>query len=571
MATISKRKMNGRNYYYLVESARVNGKPRLVKQKYLGTAESIEKAIDFTTDKGIPNPDFSQIYEFGAVAALFDLGERLGVRKSVEANTNKRAHGLPVGDTVLLAAINRAVEPVSKNAFYDWFSKTVLYESVNKATKQNLSSQGFWNNMNELDEAQMSKIEDDITRNIVSSYEIETDCLLFDNTNFFTYINTSTPSALAKPGKSKEHRTDLRIIGLSLMVSPDHNIPLFHETYAGNMNDAKRFSEIVDNLKSRYEKLGKGDCAPTLVFDRGNNSEENFKALSQTPKPFHVVGGLRFNQCPELKSVPKTEFTELQGEQLKGYKAFRTKKHIYDSDFTVILTYNPELFRTQLIGVTDNITKSLKKFEDLHGSLKARSVGLVTKGRKPTFASVSKRVNDILSVEHMSSVFDKKVEEIGGSININFSLNESKLTSLKENVLGKSVIITDNDSWSTEKIVSAYHSQYHVEQCFRQMKNTKYLSFRPQYHFTDPHIKVHAFFCVLSLMLCSVLQLEMERIGYDLTIDQSLDILSRAKQVITEFPNDKRKSVKKSSFSGLNGIAKEYIDLYGLTKYAIKP
>ena len=42
MATISKRTNKSGTYYYLVESARVNGKPRIVKQVYLGTAECIE-------------------------------------------------------------------------------------------------------------------------------------------------------------------------------------------------------------------------------------------------------------------------------------------------------------------------------------------------------------------------------------------------------------------------------------------------------------------------------------------------------------------------------------------------
>ena len=94
--------------------------------------------------------------------------------------------------------------------------------------------------------------------------------------------------------------------------------------------------------------------------------------------------------------------------------------------------------------------------------------------------------------------------------------------------------------------------------------------FRPQFHYTDSHIKVHAFFCVLALMLCSVLQLEMERLGYKMSIHKTLDTLNKTKQVITVFPNAKNKHIDKSSFSGLEGIAKEYIDRYGLTRHAIK-
>lgn len=41
MASLIKKKKRGKIYYYLAECQRVNGKPRIVWQKYLGSAESI--------------------------------------------------------------------------------------------------------------------------------------------------------------------------------------------------------------------------------------------------------------------------------------------------------------------------------------------------------------------------------------------------------------------------------------------------------------------------------------------------------------------------------------------------
>jgi transposase len=102
------------------------------------------------------------------------------------------------------------------------------------------------------------------------------------------------------------------------------------------------------------------------------------------------------------------------------------------------------------------------------------------------------------------------------------------------------------------------------------MKDTKYLSFHPQFHYTDSHIKVHAFFCVLALILRGVLQLEMERLGHKMSIQKKLDTLSKTKQVITVFPKDAKTHITKTSFSGLEGIAKEYIDRYDLVRHAIK-
>ena len=261
MASISRRVTKYGTYYYLVESARINGKPRLVKQKYLGTAESIADAIEMheNSETNIPDPLASTVYDFGAVVALLYLARRIGLNDIIDRHAGKRSQGLLVSDTILLAAINRCVAPTSKKSFYEWFSRTAICKAFPKATKKSLSSQGFWNNMSILNEEKIRAIEDEITRVIVDNYNLTTDSLLFDNTNFFTYIDTSNPSTLAKRGKSKEKRSDLKIVGLSMMVTPDYNIPLFHEVYPGNKNDAKQFSELIQYnfrfVKTKFLKI----------------------------------------------------------------------------------------------------------------------------------------------------------------------------------------------------------------------------------------------------------------------------------------------------------------------------
>ena len=45
MASIVSKKKGKKTYYYAVESARVNGKPRIVHQDYLGTAERIAALV----------------------------------------------------------------------------------------------------------------------------------------------------------------------------------------------------------------------------------------------------------------------------------------------------------------------------------------------------------------------------------------------------------------------------------------------------------------------------------------------------------------------------------------------
>ena len=570
MATLTKRTNKSGTYYYLVESARVNGKPRIVKQIYLGTVERIAAAMErITQDTLIPDPKCVAVYEFGAVTALYSIADRLGICQVIDSIAGKRNQGLPVSASILLASINRAVAATSKNSFFEWFDKTVLYKVFPDANAKSLSSQGFWNNMATLDEGKIRRIEDEVTKRVVECYGIDMGCFLLDNTNFFTYLSTANTAALAKRGNSKEKRTDLKIVGLSLMVSPDHNIPLFHETYPGNANDAQQFSNIIGKLKDRYSKLGRGDCDVTLVFDKGNNSEDNIQDLINTnPCPFRFVGGLRLNQCPELLDVPKSHFVPLEGD-FHGATAYRSVKNVYGKDFAVVVTNNPVLYDAQMVGVHSNIATCQKELAQLHKRLKLRKEGAITKGKKPTAESVGKNIKAILSAEYMYGIFDTAVKVgMDQTPELEFSLNNESLAELQERTLGKTILFTDRQEWTNEQIVSAYRSQHHVEEAFKQMKDTAHLSFRPLRHFTDANIRVHAFYCVLAYTLAALLNKELKQMGHDVSINRMLDKFQEAQQVVSVFsPTGCGKPVVKTAYSRFEGIAKEYDEKYGLLKY----
>ena len=57
-------------------------------------------------------------------------------------------------------------------------------------------SQGFWNNIELLDEKKIRRIQDEITKLVVEQYAIDLYCLFFDNTNFFIYLDTANPATL---------------------------------------------------------------------------------------------------------------------------------------------------------------------------------------------------------------------------------------------------------------------------------------------------------------------------------------------------------------------------------------
>lgn len=83
-----------------------------------------------------------------------------------------------------------------------------------------------------------------LAKKVVELYQVDLRVLLYDATNFFTYINTNNSCTLPQRGHNKQKRNDLRQIGLALMVSREDGIPLFFDVYQGNESDPVEFDRF---------------------------------------------------------------------------------------------------------------------------------------------------------------------------------------------------------------------------------------------------------------------------------------------------------------------------------------
>ena len=124
MASLYKKTINGKPYYYLREMARVDGRPKMVSERYLGSAEDIAAAM--ASKDAASLPERTRHRGFGDVAAVWGMLDRLGVVGLVDEVVGARRAdaGASVGTYLALAACNRVVDPCSKRAFADWWTTT---------------------------------------------------------------------------------------------------------------------------------------------------------------------------------------------------------------------------------------------------------------------------------------------------------------------------------------------------------------------------------------------------------------------------------------------------------------
>lgn len=562
MPSLTKKIINGKPYYYLRESQRVNGKPKVVSTIYLGSLESIQERLLN------PKPAEVSFQEFGGSAATFAIAQTLDVVATVDRHVPKRGHqGPSVGQYLLLAALNRCVAPTSKTQISSWYRKTVLSRLLPVTAKQ-LTSQRFWDNMERVSSEQIAAIEQDLARNAVTRFGLDLRCLLFDATNFFTFLDSFNSRAkLPQRGHAKQGHDNLRLLGLAVLVTADGDVPLLHHTYAGNQHDSVMFQSVAEQLFARCRALSEDVEQITLVFDKGNNSEANLGLVEQGP--LHFVGSLVPTQHPELLAIPREQMRRLDRSQLPAVWAYRTEKTVFGVNRTVLLTFNQKLFNAQKKTLTREINKRRRKLEKLHDKL--QRIRLEDRGKKPTVAGVEKTLKQILRGRHMADLFSAQVIKTQqGLPRLRFQFRDAAYQQLSSTLLGKTILFTDHgQDWTDEQIVLAYRAQHHVEADFRRLKDPRYLSFRPTFHWTDQKLRVHAFYCVLALMILNLLRRQLAKSGIVLSIVEMMSRLTEIKEVTLLYPPPQRskQSLVRTQLSGTTKQQKKIISLLGLDRY----
>jgi len=114
---------------------------------------------------------------------------------------------------------------------------------------------------------------------------------------------------------------------------------------------------------------------------------------------------------------------------------------------------------------------------------------------------------------------------------LSFRFRDKAYQQLRSTLLGKTLLFTDRTDWSDEQIVLAYRAQHHSEADFRRLKDPHYLTFRPTFHWTDQKLRVHAFYCVLALLLLNLLRRKLAKAGIPLSVVKMMDTLTDIHEV----------------------------------------
>lgn len=522
MVGLTRRKVKGKLYWYAIKSARVNGKPRVVWQKYLGTAERITNCIIRSREEG----DIKiKTMPLGTVAAMASINDELDLIGIIDRNTDKKSmEGLTVGQYLLLQLMGRAEGNLSRKAIAEWYPDSVA--KLLLATPHKMNAKNLLRHLDYLTEEKIHAVEDELALKL-KSLGLVPNKVLWDTTNFFTQIEKG--EHIPRKAHSKEKRNDKNLIGVGLAVSSE-NIPFFHETYEANKHDSQVFSEVLDAIVQRLKKLDVDTKQAVMIMDKGNNSDENIiDVLRRT----HIIGTLKADQSKDYLEVPMGEYSPI-GDDIVAY---RTNGTHYGEEFTIVVTFNARTEKKQRLTYEKNKMDILEELSQLKDKVELRK----RRGRKWTLNRAIRAIVDIIPI-HMRAVFEydvKKKVGRGGGLLVEYNVNPEK-ERLRRLSFGKIIHFTDLHEWSNQQISESYNSKYQIEDDFKWLKDKLLVPVKPVHVRKDEHIRAHVFICLMGLLFYRYIQFKLRKAGLNHTTKELSEILENIRLALVVTGNNKQ-------------------------------
>ncbi len=423
-------------------------------------AES-QASLSFADDVLVPGAVQGLTRPLGVPVVVEHFWDKLHVGPRLRDLERKSRTRIPLERALLLMVMNRICEPASKlGAWEEWRTK--------------VHAPSFWDvKLDHLYEAMdflyehAEEVEREVFHATADLFNLDVDVVFFDTTTVSFMIDEADgeeEGALRVFGQPKKGGWAPQVV-VALAVTRE-GVPVRSWLFPGNTNDVTTGERVKADLKGW--KLGRA----IFVADAGVNSEENRSVLSKGCGKYILA--MRAGSVAEVKK----EVLARAGR----YKAVTENLHVKEVVVgdgerrrRYVVCYNPEQAKREALHrqeVLRELAERLAEHKD-HGA-EAKWVAELR---------ASRRFGRYLTVDAQGRV-----------------VVDRKAVAEAPKLDGKWVVITNDDTLTTEDVATSYKALLVIERCFRTLKRTE-LMMQPVYHRLAARIEAHVKICVLALSL----------------------------------------------------------------------
>jgi transposase len=535
MASLIAKKKANKLYYYLVESGRVDGKPRIIHQTYLGSAEKVAALVQ---ERSCPLPLSASFRQFGLPGALWLAATQTGVFDLLSSLWPQPRSGPSTVHFLLLAAMHRICDPGPKTEVANWYESTIL-PSLWHFPADRFTSQAFWDCFDQIQPSPLNapgvSEQDDLDRaqrRLLALWKeremVSHRLLSYDATNFYTFVASTTRNTIAQRGHNKQGRHNLRQIGLSYVVDGIHGLSLCHHVYLGNLTDTEEFSNSLPRLLRFLDDNRIERNSVTQVFDKGSAALCNTLALDESGIGW--VSALPWNQAPaEFRETPLEQLQALGSDQ-PGVQAAQAKLVVHGKERLCVLKYSAPFLSEQVHNLSTSLAKTTQ-------ALRRLSIELLDPESRLKEVHLRNKVNRWLAAaQFLDELISYEFQHAGGRWKLQFDVDVAAFNRLMIRRMGRTVLMTNRMDWTADQVVAAYDGQQQVEKVFHGLKDGDWLGWGPIHHWADSKIRIHAFYCMLGISLLNYLHAKAQAVCPQITVEQMKAELEAIHQFILLYP-----------------------------------
>ncbi|WP_236789101.1 transposase [Amycolatopsis sp. GM8] len=526
MASVVGKRINGRTYYYLVESERVDGSPKIVSQRYLGAAEDLAAALDGAAGM----PESTRHLAFGDVAAVWSTLERLQVRRAIEEVVGPRR--VKVATYLTLAVLHRATAECTPLA--EWWKSAAAARFVRpRLAADAVTDEEFWRVTARLPQAHLERIEDAVSARIDLP---DPTTLAVDVPNFATYAESDT--------------ADATLAGLSAIVTRDGAIPLVSRVYQRGGPGVEPFGVAVDRLGARRP----GEV--TVVFDTGQHAQLDLDS------GLHFVGALPLGDFPDLLTRPAASRRPVDQDRYPGVTALDSRTTVFGASRRVVLTHSARLHAAQARSFAQALSSATRQLDGLALALAAGS------NRRPRDQLLTD-IARITRVRWVDRVLSARLTGTRpGELRLEYRIDEAARGRVDEEFFGKQLLVTDHDDWPVAEVVAAYRARYHLDSTFRMLNGSFVSAPAPRWDWNEHRIAVHSLVSALATAVTHLMRREADRAGLDLSVRELLDQLSGIGETVLRYPSTGGRPRTRRILTARDATQQQLFELFGLGAYA---
>jgi hypothetical protein len=431
-------------------------------------------------------------FDLGAVHVVEQLWTRLGIGAAIAGRLATDERRAPHAAALLAMTAQRLARPGSKLACHErWLDRVWL------PAARDLSLDQLYRALDILAE-HGDAIEQEVFWHGVDLFKLDVDLVFYDATTAWFECDDEdvapeswrglTFAPLRKRGHSKEGRDNDPQVIIALAVTRD-GVPVRSWVLPGDTADVTTVARIKEDL--RQMRLGRA----LFVGDAGLYARANLAELSRG-----AGRSILATPIGRVKEI-KHEVLSRPGRYAQITPNLRAKEVIVgegERRRRYILCLNAEEAAREQRHRAEILELLQPELDRLAGDHPKAACRLIA----------SKRFGPYLSLDAEGRPY----------------IDRAKVRRA-EQLDGKFVLTTNDDSLSAADIALGYKGMWIIEACFRRMKTTG-LGIRPMFHWTPRRIVAHVKLCVLALMIQRAAEIATEA-----PWSQLADVLERLKAV----------------------------------------